>query len=263
VFGGGPPAIYAGVLAAPNLAGADLSALRVCPAGGAPMPVELHERWRRATGRDVHEGYGMTEMAPISGTTDSPASARLRRQGRSLQRGAGRGPGDRHPRPAAGEKGEVRVRGPHMMQGYRDRPEETAQVHPRRLHPHRRHRPPGRRRLPVHHRPQEGRGAGEGLQRLPARGRGGALRASRGGRGRGGGRARSAQRRRAAGGLRGPAPGGEALSEAEVATHCAERLVGYQCPDDIRIVEALPMTGAQKLDRIALRRMVRDAAPND
>jgi hypothetical protein len=55
VFGGGPPAIYAGVLAAPNLAGADLSALRVCPAGGAPMPVELHERWRRATGREVHE----------------------------------------------------------------------------------------------------------------------------------------------------------------------------------------------------------------
>jgi uncharacterized repeat protein (TIGR03803 family) len=33
-FGGGPPAIYAGVLAASNLASADLSALRVCPAGG-------------------------------------------------------------------------------------------------------------------------------------------------------------------------------------------------------------------------------------
>ena len=52
VFGGGPPAIYAGMLAAPNLPSADLSALRVCPAGGAPMPVELHERWRRATGRE-------------------------------------------------------------------------------------------------------------------------------------------------------------------------------------------------------------------
>jgi len=68
VFGGGPPAIYAGVLSAPNLASADLSALRVCPAGGAPMPAQLHDRWRKATRLAVHEGYGMTEMAPISGT---------------------------------------------------------------------------------------------------------------------------------------------------------------------------------------------------
>src|SRR3954469_19301967 len=42
VFGVGPPAICAGVLPAPNLSEAELSALRVCPAGGAPMPVELH-----------------------------------------------------------------------------------------------------------------------------------------------------------------------------------------------------------------------------
>ena len=68
-FGGGPPAIYAGVLAARNLRGADLSALRVCPAGGAPFPVELMERWRRATGLEIYEAYGMSEMAPISGTT--------------------------------------------------------------------------------------------------------------------------------------------------------------------------------------------------
>jgi long-chain acyl-CoA synthetase len=70
----------------------------------------------------------MTEMAPISGTTRSPASARLRRQGRpcnevqvvDLETGTRVLP--------LGEKGEVRVRGPHMMQGYRNRPEETAQV---------------------------------------------------------------------------------------------------------------------------------------
>src|SRR5207248_3100247 len=68
-FGGGPPAIYAGVLAARNLRGADLSALRVCSAGGAPFPVELMERWRRATGLEIYEAYGMSEMAPISGTT--------------------------------------------------------------------------------------------------------------------------------------------------------------------------------------------------
>ena len=56
IFGGGPPAIYAGVLAADNLAAADLTALRVCPAGGAPFPVELMERWRRVTGLQIQEG---------------------------------------------------------------------------------------------------------------------------------------------------------------------------------------------------------------
>jgi long-chain acyl-CoA synthetase len=47
---------------------------------------------------------------------------------------------------------------------------------------------------------------------------------------------------------------GRALTEAGIAAHLAERLVSCRCPDDVRIVDALPMTGAQKLDRIALRR---------
>ena len=78
-FGGGPPAIYAGVLAAGNLGTADLSALRECPAGAAPFPVELMERWRLATGLEIREGYGMSEIAPISGPPpfSSPKPGRL------------------------------------------------------------------------------------------------------------------------------------------------------------------------------------------
>jgi long-chain acyl-CoA synthetase len=95
-FGGGPPAIYAGVLAAGNLGSADLSALRECPAGAAPFPVELMERWRLATGLEIREGYGMSEIAPISGPT---AIVRLAtwfgRQARARYRCAGRGLGDR------------------------------------------------------------------------------------------------------------------------------------------------------------------------
>jgi long-chain acyl-CoA synthetase len=70
-FGGGPPAIYAGVLTAKNLGSADLSALRVCPAGGAPFSHALMERWQRATGLEIYEGYGMSEISPISGNTAS------------------------------------------------------------------------------------------------------------------------------------------------------------------------------------------------
>jgi long-chain acyl-CoA synthetase len=47
---------------------------------------------------------------------------------------------------------------------------------------------------------------------------------------------------------------GEKLNAAELAAHCAARLVSYKCPSEVRVVRQLPVTGAQKLDRVALRR---------
>jgi long-chain acyl-CoA synthetase len=261
VFGGGPPAIYAGVLAAPNLGSADLSALRVCPAGGAPMPVELHERWRRATGLDIHEGYGMTEMAPISGTTGitgvRPGSVGKplpcnEAQIVDLENGARVLP--------PGERGEVRVRGPHMMAGYRGRPEETAQtVRDGFIHTG-----------DIGHLDADGflfitdrkkdvvlvkgfnvfpREVEEALYAHPAVAAAGVV---------GVPDERSGGERLVAYVV--PREGDRAPTEAEIAAHLAERLVGYKCPGDIRIVQALPMTGAQKLDRLALRRMAREGA---
>jgi long-chain acyl-CoA synthetase len=259
VFGGGPPAIYAGVLAAPNLAGADLSALRVCPAGGAPMPVELMERWRRATGRDVHEGYGMTEMPAITGTTDL-SGVRPGSVGKAIPcnevQVVDLETGTRVLPP--GEKGEVRFRGPHMMTGYRGRPEETAQairdgylhtgdighldsdgflfvtdrkkdvvlvkgfnVFPREVEE------------AIHTHPEV---AAVGVVGVPDERTGGERLVA----------------------YVVPRAGGEAPTGAEIAAHVAERLVGYKCPGAVQVVESLPMTGAQKLDRIALRRMARE-----
>jgi acyl-CoA synthetase (AMP-forming)/AMP-acid ligase II len=48
---------------------------------------------------------------------------------------------------------------------------------------------------------------------------------------------------------------GEVVTEGEIGAYCGDPLVGYKCPGVVRIVEALPMTGVQKLDRVALRRM--------
>jgi long-chain acyl-CoA synthetase len=128
-FGGGAPAIYAGVLAARNLRGADLSALRVCPAGGAPFAVELMERWRRATGLEIYEGYGMSEMASISAATPAsgvwPGSVGKPVPGADVQ------VVDLHTglrMLPAGQTGELRVRGSHMMTGYCNQPEESSQT---------------------------------------------------------------------------------------------------------------------------------------
>ena len=98
VFGGGPPAIYQGLMAAQDFETADLSSLAVCGGGGAPFPVEVLKRWKDRTGVDIAEGYGMTEIAPIAVNTDSfgrkagsvgkpvPSTRRPRPQLSSLQR---------------------------------------------------------------------------------------------------------------------------------------------------------------------------------
>jgi long-chain acyl-CoA synthetase len=254
VFGGGPPAIYAGVLSAPNLASADLSSLRVCPAGGAPMPAELHERWRKATGLVIHEGYGMTEMAPISGTT-AQMGLRVGSVGKAM--------------PCAqiqivdietgmqilppGAKGEVRVRGPHMMTGYRGRPAETAQIL----------RDGWLYTGDLGHLDADGflfitdrkkdvvlvngfnvfpREVEEAIIAHPKVAAIGVVGAPD---------ERSGERVVA---YVVPHEGAE-LIIAEIAAFAAERLASFACPADIRIVDALPMTGAHKLDRMALQRL--------
>jgi long-chain acyl-CoA synthetase len=127
VFGGGPAPIYMGLLARPELGKADLSALRYCLSGGAPCPEELHREWLARTGCPLLEGWGMSEGAPFC---LNPWDGKRK----VLTVG--------HPVPETevqvvdvetgtrilplGERGEVRVRGPQLMLGYRNRPEETA-----------------------------------------------------------------------------------------------------------------------------------------
>ncbi|EBA04055.1 long-chain-fatty-acid--CoA ligase [Rhodobacterales bacterium HTCC2150] len=127
IFGGGPPAIYQAVMASDKFADAKFPELRICPGGGAPFPLDVHKRWETATGLKIYEGYGMTEIAPISINTEAhgvkPGSA-----GKAvpdtlieivdLETGENV--------LSCGEAGEIRVSGPHMMTGYTENPEETA-----------------------------------------------------------------------------------------------------------------------------------------
>lgn len=127
VLGGGPPAIYQALLSSPTLPDRDLIALRVCPGGGAPFPLETHTRWKAATGLTIYEGYGMTEIAPISINTFE-AGARPGAAGKpppdtlvevvDLETGTKVQP--------PGRIGEIRTRGPHQMGGYLGNDAETA-----------------------------------------------------------------------------------------------------------------------------------------
>jgi long-chain acyl-CoA synthetase len=129
VFAGGPAPIYMGLLTSPRFAKADLSHLRYCPSGGAPCPEELHREWLEKTGQPILEGWGMTEGAPFCLNTY--------RGKRKLLSVGNPVPGtelqvvdleDGERVLPLGARGEFRVRGPQMMTGYRNQPEETART---------------------------------------------------------------------------------------------------------------------------------------
>jgi len=127
IFAGGPAPIYMGLLRSPLFDEVDLSALKYCPTGGAPCPEDLHREWLRRTGCPLLEGWGMSEGAPFC-LNRYDGERRLLSVGNpvpetdvqivDLETGTGILP--------TGERGEVRVRGPQLMTGYHNKPEETA-----------------------------------------------------------------------------------------------------------------------------------------
>ena len=130
---GGAPPLFGALLQHPDFATRDLSTVRGTSSGAAPMPLEMIQALRRRLGDDVviNEGYGLTEVT--MGATSGPG-------GRSAVRKVGSvgvpvydteikvvepEGNDMKPLPA-GTSGEICVRGPQVMRGYKDRPEETA-----------------------------------------------------------------------------------------------------------------------------------------
>lgn len=117
--------LYNALLGAPGFSELDLSRLHLCAAGGMAVQRAVAERWKRATGVPLVEGYGLSETSPVvmsnrvdieawTGTVGLPLPstevAILDESGEAV---------------AAGEVGEICVRGPQVMKGYWNRPDET------------------------------------------------------------------------------------------------------------------------------------------
>ncbi len=111
----------------------DLSSLRVCHSGAAPMPQEVFHQVEAVFGAPVQEGYGLSEASsiitsnPLHGPR-KPGSVGLPLSGLDVRVFQDSEMGDGDVECAAGEIGEIRVRGPVLMQGYYQRPEETEKV---------------------------------------------------------------------------------------------------------------------------------------
>ena len=120
--------LYGALLNAPGFDDLDFSRLKVVSAGGMAVQRAVAERWKRKTGKPIIEGYGLTETAPVvisnpvniedwTGKIGVPIpsteAAVLDEAGQVLP---------------PGEVGEICVRGPQVMKGYWNRPDETAKV---------------------------------------------------------------------------------------------------------------------------------------
>lgn len=123
----GVPTIYGAINNAPETQPQDLASLKLCISGGAPLPVEVRHRFEALTGCKLVEGYGLSETSPV--LTANPPTGIIKDGSvgkavpqtvleiRSLE--------DPTRILGVGEKGEVCARGPQVMLGYWNRPEET------------------------------------------------------------------------------------------------------------------------------------------
>lgn len=125
------PMMYIGMLTDPKIKQADLSSLKGCFSGSAPLPVEIIRDFENKTGAVIVEGYGLTETTPV--THINPFAGGKRKVGSigvpipdtecrvvDLDDGEKVLP--------VGEIGELLIKGPQVMKGYWQRPEATAET---------------------------------------------------------------------------------------------------------------------------------------
>ncbi|MGD8177319.1 AMP-binding protein [Marinimicrobium sp. ARAG 43.8] len=105
----------------------DFSHLRLTASGGMALTAAAAKRWKEVTGSDILEGYGLTETSPVV-AINPPDGIRLGTVGIALPDTECKVIDEDGQRLPNGEPGELCVRGPQVMKGYRNRPDETAKV---------------------------------------------------------------------------------------------------------------------------------------
>ncbi len=126
----GVSTLYATINNCPYLDKYDLTSIKFCISGGGPLPVEVKQRFEKITRCILVEGYGLTETSPvthcnplfgenISGSIGLPLPGTIA-EIVSLE--------DRTSIMPVGEKGEICIRGPQVMKGYLNQPEESNNV---------------------------------------------------------------------------------------------------------------------------------------
>ncbi len=119
--------LFAGLLNTPGFESVDFSQLRSCIGGGMAVQPAVARQWQEVTGLPIHQGYGLTETSPVATSnpvnSDFSGSVGLPVPSTDIMIADD----DGKPLPT-GEIGEICIRGPQVMEGYWQRPAETAEV---------------------------------------------------------------------------------------------------------------------------------------
>jgi long-chain acyl-CoA synthetase len=120
--------LFNGLLVTPGFDRLDFSGLKICIGGGAAVQKAVADRWQQVTGRGLCEGYGLSETSPT--VTVSPVDQKawngtigvpLPSTDVSIRDDDGK-------EVALGQPGELCVKGPQVMRGYWEKPEENAKA---------------------------------------------------------------------------------------------------------------------------------------
>ena len=123
------PAIYNAIANSPRRKKYDLTSLKRCISGGAPLPVDVKKTFEAETGCVLVEGYGLTETSPVASVNplsgvNKPASIGLPLADTNIKLV---NPEDAR-EVKLGEKGEVCIKGPQVMKGYWNNPDATKET---------------------------------------------------------------------------------------------------------------------------------------
>ena len=126
----GVPALYVSLINHPDISQYDVSSIKACISGAAPLPVEVQQKFQGITGGRLVEGYGLSEATPVTHANPIYGENRVGTIGLPFPSTEAKivdtetGTRDMPP----GEVGELVVRGPQVMRGYWQMPTETANV---------------------------------------------------------------------------------------------------------------------------------------
>ncbi len=121
----GVPTMYVAFNTFPGIEKRNIRSIKVCISGAAPLPVEVQERFEALTGAKLVEGYGLSEASPVTHCNPIYGERKKGSIGLPLPSVDAKVVTPEFVDLPQGETGELAVKGPNVMLGYWNRPEET------------------------------------------------------------------------------------------------------------------------------------------